>query len=97
MNYLCTKLSELENVVLYKSNGIPSTVVSINVEGYSSEDAAHILNDDFGICVRAGYHCAPFIHDFIGSKIYKGTIRISLNYFNSYEDLNTLINALKAL
>ena len=97
MNYLCTKLSELENVVLYKSNVNPSTVVSINVEGYSSEDAAHILNDDFGICVRAGYHCAPFIHDFIGSKIYNGTIRISLNYFNSYEDLNTLINALKAL
>ncbi len=97
MNYLCEELSKLENVILYKSDSTPSTVVSINVEGYSSEDVAHILNDDFGICVRAGYHCAPFIHDFIGSRIYNGTIRISLNYFNSHDDLDTLINALKAL
>lgn len=97
MNYLYSKLTNLDNVFLYKGKDIPSTVLSINVKGYLSEDIAHILNDEFGICVRAGYHCAPFIHDFIGSKIYNGTVRISLNYFNTKEEINVLIEALKNL
>lgn len=97
MNYLYSKLTNLDNVILYKGKDIPSTVLSINVKGYFSEDVAHILNDEFGICVRAGYHCAPFIHDFINSKLYNGTVRISLNYFNTKEEIDVLIEALKNL
>ena len=72
-------------------------MLSINVEGYSSEEAASILNEEYGICVRAGYHCAPLVHDFINSKAYNGTIRISFNYFNNVEDVDELINSLKCL
>ena len=63
----------------------------------SSEDIGKILDDEFDICVRTGYHCAPLIHDFIDSLMYNGTVRISLSYFNNIEDIDVLINALKTL
>ena len=57
-------------------------MVSIGINNYSSDDVGSILDDEYNICVRTGYHCAPLVHDFIGSLEYNGTVRISLNYFN---------------
>ncbi len=93
MKYLISKLSEIHGITIYKGDFIPSTVVSFNIEGYSAEEAASILNEDFSICVRAGYHCAPLVHDFIKSLSYNGTIRISLSYFNSNEEIDALIKS----
>lgn len=72
-------------------------ILSINVEGYKSEDVASILNEEYDICVRAGFHCSPFIHDFIGSKKFNGTVRISFNYFNKLEEIDLLLEAIKSL
>ena len=72
-------------------------VVSIGVDGYSSSDVGTILDDEYDICVRTGYHCAPLVHDFIDSLLYNGTIRVSLGYFNRKEDIDCLIKALKSL
>ena len=72
-------------------------MLSINVIGYKSDEVGSILDEEFDIAVRTGYHCAPLIHDFIGSKEYNGTVRISLNYFNTKEDIDTLIEAIKSL
>ena len=55
------------------------------------------LDNEFDIAVRTGYHCAPLVHDFIGSKLYKGTIRVSVGYFNTYADIDKCINALGTL
>ena len=72
-------------------------IVSINVEGYISDEVASILSDEFDISVRSGYHCSPFGHDFIGSNKFKGTVRISIGAFNTKEDIDKLISALKTL
>ena len=56
-----------------------------------------ILSCEYDICVRTGYHCAPLIHDFIDSKKYGGTVRISMGYFNTYEEIDQLIDALKEI
>ena len=96
--YLLLKLSDIKKVILYKpKNNKTFGVLSINVEGYSSEDVASILNEEYEICVRAGYHCAPLVHDFIESKEFKGTVRISFNYFNEFYEIDTLIEALNTL
>ena len=98
MQYLLDELYEVDSVQVYcPGNIMPVSVVSINIEGLSSDDVAMILNEDFDICVRSGYHCAPLVHDFIGSKSYSGTVRISLNFFNTKEEINTLIDALKSI
>ena len=72
-------------------------MVSIGISNYSSDDVGSILDDEYNICVRTGYHCAPLVHDFIGSLEYNGTVRISLNYFNTKNDVDLLISALESL
>ena len=72
-------------------------VVSIGVDGYLSDEVGQILNDEYEICVRTGFHCAPLVHDFIDSKLYNGTVRISMSYFTTKEEIDCLIKAIKSL
>lgn len=72
-------------------------IVSIAVDGYDSNDVGAILSDEYDICVRTGYHCSPFIHDFIGSRNYNGTIRISVGEFTTHQEVVALCDALRSL
>ena len=72
-------------------------IVSFIMEGYDSNDVGTILDEDYGICVRTGYHCAPYIHDVIKDQKYKGTVRVGLGQFNNRNDIDELIKALKEL
>lgn len=98
-SYLISNLRKLNKIKLFlpKDETKCVGVVSIGVDGYLSDEVGQILNDEFDICVRTGFHCASLVHDFIDSKIYNGTVRISLGYFNSKEDIDVLIKALKSL
>ncbi len=69
-------------------------IVSIAVEGYNSSDVGSILSDEFNISVRTGYHCSPFIHDFIHSHEFAGTVRISVGAMTSTGDIDCLVEAL---
>ena len=62
-----------------------------------ADDVGNILDEEFDICVRTGYHCCPYIHEFIGSQEHNGTIRISVNYFNTREEIDKLVEALNTL
>lgn len=98
-SYLYEELKKIPSIVIYVPLDVKKCVgiLSINVEGYSAEEVGSILDDEFDIAVRTGYHCAPLIHEFIDSLKFNGTVRISLNYFNSKEDIDNLIKALKTL
>ncbi len=72
-------------------------IVSFVVEGYQSDEVGTILDDEYDIAVRTGYHCAPYIHDYLGDKPYHGTIRIGIGQFNTKEDIDALIKALESL
>ena len=69
-------------------------IVAFNVEGYTSDEIGKILSSQYDICVRTGYHCAPYVHDFIEDKKYVGCVRVSLSGFNTIEEIDTLLNAL---
>lgn len=97
-SYLISKLHTINNIVVYlPDNYISHGIVSFNIEGFSSDDVGMILNDDYDICVRTGYHCAPYIHDFLGTKSYNGTVRVSLGIFNTKKEIDTLIEAIKEI
>lgn len=98
-DYLIDKLSKLKKVHMFLPDNKEKIfgVVSIGIAGYSSDDVGSILDDEFGICVRTGYHCSPLVHDFLGTLEYNGTVRISLNYFNTKNDIDLLITALESL
>lgn len=72
-------------------------LVSFVVEGYESSDVGQILNDEYDIAVRTGFHCAPIIHDLIDSLEYGGTVRVSFGYFNTKSEIDVLLDALRSL
>ena len=85
------------NVQLYlpKDLTMHTSVFSFNIQGYEANEVGVILNEDFDIAVRTGYHCAPFIHEFLKTTEHKGTVRVSLGYFNTDDDVKALIYAVK--
>ncbi len=98
-DYLISILKGNNKVKLYIPDDYKDIfgVLSFSVEGYSSDEVGKILNDEFDICVRTGYHCAPLVHDFIGSKGTNGTVRASLSYFTTKDDIDALIEAINSL
>ncbi|SMC20913.1 cysteine desulfurase family protein [Clostridium acidisoli DSM 12555] len=92
--YLLEELTKLSFIKVYglKSAKNRAAVVSINVSNIDSSKVGYLLNKE-NIAVRTGYHCAPLIHKVIGTEEY-GTVRISLGYFNTVDDIEKLINAL---
>ena len=95
-NYLIEKLKMIPNIVLYLPKERDTFgIVSFNLNNYLADDIGLLLNEDYNICIRTGYHCAPLIHDFIGSREYSGTARISLGAFNTKKEIDSLYLALK--
>lgn len=72
-------------------------IVSFVVEGYDSDEVGTILDDEYDIAVRTGYHCAPYIHDYLDDKLHHGTVRVGLGQFNTKEDIDALVSALETL
>jgi cysteine desulfurase/selenocysteine lyase len=89
--YLNEELSKLPDIKFYNdiSDSIGSR--SFNFEGIVHDDIA-ILVDKMKIALRVGHHCAQPIMKQLGIK---GTIRVSLAFYNDYKDVDNLIAALK--
>ncbi len=89
-------------LVGYPTQGRAATVfeidrvplVSIIVDGWEAHDLAVVLDTDFGIEVRAGYHCAALIHHAIGTDSSGGTLRISLGHCTSAVEIEAILAAL---
>ncbi|MGL5355036.1 MAG: aminotransferase class V-fold PLP-dependent enzyme [Cetobacterium sp.] len=88
-------IESIEEIKVYKSfTKNQGPVVSLNIEGIDNGDLASILDEEFGILVRPGFHCAPLAHKVIGSYD-AGTVRFSFGFFNSEEDIDYALEALK--
>lgn len=98
-DYLLEKLLMLPNIKVFvpgdKDRHIG--IISFVVDGYKSDDVGMILDEDYNIAVRTGYHCAPYIHSHFKDQKFLGTVRVGLSQFNSKEELDRLIDALKEL
>ncbi len=73
------------------NNQSRSGVVSLSIKNIHCHDAAQILADN-NICVRAGHHCAQITHKYLGQT---ASLRISIAAYNTREDINKTIRALK--
>ncbi|MDD5773009.1 MAG: aminotransferase class V-fold PLP-dependent enzyme [bacterium] len=69
-------------------------IVSFNINSIDPSEVGYLLDERFGIMTRVGLHCSPLAHKTIGS-FPKGTVRVSLGYFNTEGDIDYLINSLK--
>ncbi|MBK1812971.1 aminotransferase class V-fold PLP-dependent enzyme [Clostridium sp. YIM B02505] len=95
--YLTTELQKLPYISMYGENDCEKKcpVVSFNVDGYDSSEIGEFFNSR-DIYLRTGYHCAPIIHNIIGTKNL-GTVRASFGYFNTIEDVEKLVATIKEL
>ena len=71
-------------------------IVSLNLTGEDSARAADMLWEDYGICVRAGAHCAPLMHKALGT-VEQGIVRFSFSHTNTEEEVRTAAQAVRAL
>lgn len=94
--YLVQELSKNPAVMVFQ-NEEQLGIVSFVVEGYDSGEIGQILDDEFEIAVRTGYHCAPYIHEYLKDVPYGGTVRVGIGPFNTKEDLDALIEAIESL
>ena len=71
--------------------------MSINVGTIPADQIGVMLDADFGVCVRAGLHCAPLVHEDANTVGQKGTVRFSPGYFTDQEDIQQAIEGVKDL
>ena len=57
---------------------------------------AYLLDRDYDIAVRAGAHCAPLMHEALGTT-QTGAVRFSFSHFNTFTEVDTALAALKAM
>lgn len=88
--YLINELNKIDFIEVYNKNN-DTNIVAFNIKGVFAQDAAIYL-DKYNICVRAGNHCAKMLDNVFNVS---NTVRISLSFYNTKEEIDLLINVLK--
>lgn len=91
LQYATDKLLEIDGLKIFGESINKTSVISFNIKDIHPYDIGSVI-DNFGIAVRTGHHCAQPIMDFF--KI-PGTIRVSFCFYNTTDEIDTLVNALK--
>lgn len=89
---------EIPGIKLYGAFDQParSAIVSLNVGDIDSAEISDALMQGWGIATRPGAHCAPLMHRALGTER-QGIVRFSFGYFNTDEEVDTAIDALRDL
>lgn len=87
--YLINRLKEVKDIIIYNEYS-ESGIVAFNIKDIFAQDLAIYLNK-YNICVRAGNHCAKILKDEINIK---NTCRISLYFYNTFDEIDYLISVL---
>lgn len=95
-NQLLYGLKKIKGVSLYTPDTALTGVVSFNVRDIPSSTIGDILNENYGIAVRAGLHCAPLMHNYL-KTISQGTVRASIGAGNTSRDVNSLLHAVEKI
>lgn len=97
LRHLMDGLTSLSGVTIYGHThpALKTPVVSFNVDGKDPKAVGELLYDRYGIALRAGFHCAPMAHQAIGTLSRGGTVRASMGYYTSMDDVDALLAALE--
>ncbi|WP_313138573.1 cysteine desulfurase [Myroides sp.] len=91
LEYGTKRLSEIDGLKIYGTAKEKTSVISFNLEGIHPYDVGVIV-DKLGVAVRTGHHCTQPIMDFFGIP---GTIRASFAFYNTKEEIDVLVEAVK--
>ncbi|CAM3579952.1 aminotransferase class V-fold PLP-dependent enzyme [Flavobacterium chungbukense] len=91
LEYATKRLSEIEGLRIYGTGKNKASVISFNIDGIHPYDVGSII-DKLGIAVRTGHHCAQPIMNFF---CIPGTIRASFSFYNTKEEIDQMVDAVK--
>ena len=94
---LISGLSKVEGVKLYLPRNLERHIgiVSFTAEPYLSNDLGMILDEDYHVAVRTGYHCVPLMHKYLNDIEYGGTVRASVSCFTTKEQVERFLDAVR--
>ncbi len=99
MHRLYEGVKDIPGVTVYGDfTGADRTaIVTLNIDDYDSASVADELSVRYDIAVRPGAHCAPLLHKALGTDRIGGAVRFSIAFFNTEEEIDTAIRAVREL
>ena len=91
-------VKEIPGITIYGdfSHWNRTAVVTLNIGHYESGEVSDALWEDYEIATRPGAHCAPLMHEALGT-VDQGAVRFSFSWFNTEEEIDAAIRAIKEL
>ncbi len=90
-------VNRIDNVTVYGDfSRDRAAIVALNIGESDSGEVADILFEQYGIAVRAGAHCAPRMHEALGTRE-QGAVRFSFSYFNTEKEIDRAIAAVREI
>jgi cysteine desulfurase family protein len=89
-------LKEIPGVILYCQNDLRDhiAVLSFNLNGIDAANVGTMIDVDYNIACRTGLHCAPLVHEQLGTAQLHGSVRFSIGPFNTEEHIQAAIEAI---
>jgi len=93
IRYLLKEIKNIKGIEIYNPIKNTTGILSFNLMNIHSHDVASLL-DDYNIAIRAGHHCTMPLMKKLGIS---GTARVSFYFYNTKEDIDKLVGALKEI
>ena len=96
--YFYDSIKNIENIKFYGDYKTDNrvSIVALNIGEIDSSKISDILSNNYNIATRPGAHCAPLMHEALGT-INQGIVRFSFSYFNTFEEVDKGIEAIKEI
>ncbi len=97
MNLFYQEVVRLKSVTVYGDfSGDRAPIVSLNIGEYDSSQVSDWLAQEYQICTRPGIHCAPLLHQALGTQR-QGAVRFSFSDTNTIEEVELAVKAVKEI
>lgn len=96
--YFYDSIKNIENIKFYGNYETDNrvSIVALNIGNIDSSKISDILSNDYNIATRPGAHCSPLMHESL-ETVNQGIARFSFSYFNTFEEIEKGIEAIKEI